>query len=157
MEGIDLEPRGVTITNTNSKSKKLRPDQWAWLNAKLGLVTWAILFFAFTPLKVEAAVTAFLAALISLTVLFGVGLSVYGLIQSLSLNIRRALNGFTFELAGLWTAFGGLTSYFIIQFFLSFGIDGDQRIALTAFAYTMCSFVIVRIVGVTTHRKKVMS
>ena len=141
----------------NSKSKKLRPDQLAWLNAKLGLVAWAILFFAFTPLKVEVTATTFLAALISLAVLVGVGLSVYGLFQSLSLNIRKALNGFTFELSGLWLALGGLTSYFIIQLFLSFGLDGDQRIALTAFAYTMCSFVIVRIVGVTTHRKKVMS
>jgi hypothetical protein len=61
------------------------------------------------------------------------------------------------ELAGLWIALGGLLSYFVIQFFLSFKFGGDQRIALTAFAYTMCAFLVVRIVGVSGHRKKVMS
>lgn len=135
-------------------AKRFRPDHWAWMHAKVALLVWAILFLAFTPTKVSAALDIILASSISFTTIIGVVISIVGLFQAMSLNIEKAKRGTNLELAGLWVALIGPVSYFATQFFLSFGPDGDQRIALTAFAYAVSSFVYVRIVLILEHRKR---
>lgn len=137
--------------------RRLRPDQVAWLHAKLALVVWAVLFLLFTPQKIESALGWLIAASVSGVVFFGILTSVVGLVLTLSTNIRRTLRGINIELAGLWSAIGGLGGYFITQVFLAFGPEGDQRIALTAFAYANAALLLVRIVLVREHRKRVIA
>lgn len=137
--------------------KRLRPDQMAWLHAKAALIVWSVLFLIFTPGKVESALGWLIAGLVSVAVLAGVVLSVCGLLVSLGTNIRCTLRGINIELAGLWIAIGGLGGYFVTQFFLAFQPEGDQRIALTAFAYALASMLLVRIVLVREHRKRVIA
>lgn len=137
--------------------KRIRPDQAAWLHAKLALIVWSVLFLVFTPGKIETALGWLIAGLVSVAVLAGVVLSVCGLLVSLSSNIRSTLRGINIELAGLWTALGGLGGYFTTQLFLASQPEGDQRIALTAFAYAMTSMLLVRIVLVREHRKRVIA
>lgn len=134
---------------------KLRPDHWAWLHAKAAMLIWAALFFAFTPLKVFVALDFWVSTAISLFVVFGILVSVIGLVKSTSNNNHVAHKGLNLELTGLWFAIAGPFAYCVTQFYLTFGIEGDQRIALVAFAYALCSFMLVRIVIVTTHRRRV--
>ena len=137
--------------------KKLRPDHWAWLHAKAALLVWAALFFEFTPTKVADALQFLLATLISVVTFVGIGTSVFGLFTSTSNIIRKARRGLNIELAGLWVAISGPIAYMVTQIFLVFGEDGDQRIALTAFAYALCALMAVRIVIVDSHRQKVIA
>lgn len=116
------------------------------------MIVWALTFYVFTPKKVAYALDILLSSLITAVVLVGVSLSVVGLMFSTSKFVDTSRRGLNIELAGLWIAMGGPVSYFITQFYLSFGLDGDQRIALTTFAYCLCAFMLVRIVIVSTFR-----
>lgn len=135
--------------------KRLRPDHWAWLHAKAALIAWAVLFFIYTPEKLSLALGWLLATGVSAVVIIGVGVSVVGLFMSLSNYTTDARRGVNIELAGLWVALSGPFAYCATQGYLAFGPEGDQRIALVAFAYAMCAFMIVRIVIVSMHRKRV--
>lgn len=133
---------------------QLRPDHWAWLHAKFAMILWAFAFFFYTPLKVETVVGFIIASLIALVVVIGISISVFGLLRSISDFTEKARQGINIELAGLWIAISGPISYFVIQLFLSFGPEGDQRIALTVLAYAIFAFMLVRIVMVREFRKR---
>lgn len=137
--------------------KKLRPDHWAWLHAKLALMTWAIIFYFNTPPQVEGVLDRILATLISVFVVSGLLLSVTGLLLAVSKKTRRSGLGTSLEISGLWIALAGPVSYFIVRFYLAFTPDGKAGSALAALAYTVCAFVIVRLVQVIHFRKKVSS
>jgi hypothetical protein len=136
-------------------TNRLRPDHWAWLHAKAAILTWAVLFFIFTPEKVLFALGWLLTTTVSIIVVSGIIVSVIGLYVSLSGKSREALRGINIELSGLWAAIGGMGAYFITQLFLTFGPEGDQRIALTAFAYAATAMLLTRVIVVREHRKRV--
>jgi len=137
--------------------RKLRPDHWAWLHAKAALVVWSVLFFLYIPNKLSNVLGVTIGGLISLITLIGVLISVVGLFASLSKYTVKASRGTSLELSGLWLAISGPIAYLVVQFYLTFGIEGDQRIALVAFSYTLCAFMLVRIVSVFSFRKKTQS
>jgi hypothetical protein len=136
-------------------TNRLRPDHWAWLHAKAAIILWAVLFFFFTPEKVHFALGWLLSTSVSIIVVGGILVSVIGLYVSLSGMSRAALRGINIELSGLWAAIGGMGAYFITQLFLAFGPEGDQRIALTAFAYAATAMLLTRVIVVREHRKRV--
>jgi hypothetical protein len=134
--------------------QQFRPDHWAWIHAKLAVLAWAILFLIFTPNRVTSTLASFLATAVSLVVVLGIAMSIVGLYRSFSPSLRKARTGVSLELSGLYLAIAGPLAYCLTQFWLSFGPGGDQRIALTAFAYSNVAFLLVRIVIVLSHRKK---
>jgi hypothetical protein len=136
-------------------SNRLRPDHWAWLHAKAALIIWAIVFYFRTPEPVAIALGWLLVPAVSIIVTGGIIVSVAGLFLSLSAKSKEALRGINVELSGLWSAIGGLGAYFIVQLFLSFGPEGDQRNALTVFAYASMAMLFTRVVVVREHRKRV--
>ena len=136
--------------------RKLRPDHWAIIHAKIAMLVWAILFLAYTPLTLSKVLQGILPFLISGAVLFGVTISLVGIFMSISKFACTARRGENLELAGLWLSLSGPLAYFAIQVYLSFLLrDGEQRIALSAFAYAFSSFMFVRIVIIHSHRKRI--
>jgi hypothetical protein len=134
--------------------KRLTLVHWAWMHAKVALGVWAVLLFMFTPERVNLAVGGLLIGGITLVTLIGAFVSVVGLVLSVQSG-RTALTGLTVELAGLYfMLFGGAVPYFITQLYLANTLAGIDRIALTAFAYAMCAFVVCRIALVTSRRRK---
>lgn len=140
--------------------KRLTALHWSWAHAKLALGVWAVLLMIFTPARVASSWGVFLTCAIGFITISGCVISIVGLVLSAPakgdvLPSRRTLRGLTVELFGLWwMMLGGLGAYTLTQFGLSFQADGDQRIALTAFAYSHISFVIPRIAMVTHNRRK---
>lgn len=132
----------------------------SWIHAKVALGVWAVLFLVFTPDRVADSWGGVISWLVAGVTLSGVVLSVIGLIASAPekgavLPSRRTLTGLLIELVGLWwMLLGGLLAYTLTQFALTFDERGDQRIALTAFAYASCAFALCRIAMVSHRRRK---
>ena len=136
-----------------TKFNKLRPDQKAWLHAKVALLLWGTLFLFFTPTKIETAL-GFLAFLVALSIIIGTVTSIIGLYISISQNVDTARRGVNIELAGLYVLLSGPLAYTLTSAFLIFGPEGDQRLPVTALAYAICAFIWIRITLVRIHRKR---
>jgi hypothetical protein len=134
--------------------RSLRPENWAWLHAKAGLMLWSVLFLIFTPNTLMFNLGYLIPVFISAVTILGLALSVYGFFVSRSDVIIRKVRGFTIEISGLYVAMAGPGAYFATQLLLIPGEGGDQRIALGAFAYFATSALVVRIVEVHQRRKK---
>jgi hypothetical protein len=134
--------------------KRLTLVHWAWMHAKVALGVWAVLLYTFTPERVNLALGWVLIGSVTLVTLVGAVVSIVGLVMSVQLG-RVALAGLTIELSGLYfMLLGGAFPYLVTQFSLAFGSAGSDRIALTAFAYAMCAFLLCRIALVTSRRRK---
>lgn len=134
--------------------KRLTPVHWAWVHAKVALGTWAALLLTFTPERVNSALGWTLIGSIALVTILGALVSIVGLVMSVQAG-RYALTGLTIELSGLYfMLLGGAVPYLVTQFSLTFAAAGSDRIALTAFAYSMCAFLVCRIALVTSRRRK---
>jgi hypothetical protein len=134
--------------------KRLTLVHWAWVHAKVALGAWAVLLYLFTPERVNLALGWVLIGSVTLVTLVGAVVSVIGLIMSVQPG-RIALVGLTVELSGLYfMLLGGAVPYLVTQFSLISSVSGSDRIALTAFAYAMCAFLVCRIALVTSRRRK---
>jgi hypothetical protein len=134
--------------------KHLTLVHWSWLHAKVALGAWAVLLYIYTPERVDLALGWALIGCVTLVTLIGAVVSVVGLIMSVQPG-RITLAGLAVELSGLYfMLFGGAIPYLITQFSLAGKGPGTDRIALTAFAYAMCAFLVCRIALVTSRRRK---
>lgn len=137
--------------------KKLRPDHWAWLHAKVAIMVWAVLFFMYTPFQLQELLEYTIIGLVSFVIVFGVGASIVGLFMSFSKYTIVARRGENIEIAGLSLALAGPIVYFIARVWLIFSIQDGQGIPIAALAYAITAFLLVRIIIVSTHRKQVTS
>lgn len=90
-------------------------------------------------------------------IIIGMVTSVYGLYKSLSLNAKVAMRGVRVELAGLWVAMSGPFAYMATQVYILTQPEPGDRIAQIAICYLLMSFIFVRIVIITSHRKRAQS
>jgi len=139
-----------------STLKKLRPDHWAWLNAKLAMIIWSVLFFVnASSSPVGQALQFFLTLLVSGVVFFGLIVSAVGLLMATSKFIKTSQRGTTLELAGLYLALSGPVSYFIVRVVLVVTSVDHRGSDLAVLSYAVAAFIFVRIVIISSHRKKV--
>ena len=137
--------------------KKLRPDHWAWLHAKVAIMIWAVLFFMYTPFQLQELLEYTIICLVSSVIVFGVGVSIVGLFMSFSKYTTWARRGENIEISGLSLALAGPIVYFLARVWLVFSINDGQGIPIAALAYSITALLLVRIVIVVTHRKRVTS
>ncbi len=135
--------------------KKLRPDHWAWLHAKLAIVVWAISFYFFTPHSINIVLHYTLATLISVFTIVGLLISVVGLCMALSSSLNRARRGTNLEIAGLWISLTGPLSFFLTLLYIEIGTGQNQLTPFVALGYVAFSVLLVRLIIVRTFRKKV--
>lgn len=132
----------------------------AWIHAKVALGVWAVLLLNFTPTKVQSSLGDMLVAVVSAITFTGVLISIVGLVMSVPDKVTRqptewTRRGLTVEIFGIvWMLLGGLVTYTGIQVALSFGPEGDQRIALSAFAYAASAMLLARLAMVWHRRTK---
>lgn len=126
--------------------KRLRSDHWAWIHAKLALITWGIFYVIFTPEGPLDELGKTLNVFIATFAIIGSIIGISGLIRSTNTNRSIRRQGLVIELSGLILAFCGPFTYFIIQAYLS--PDNEARIALSCFAYSFSMFILARIIVV---------
>lgn len=134
--------------------RELKPENWAWLHAKAALVVWAFLFYFLTPNSLTLNLGSLVPLFISGVTVIGMSLSVYGFFASRSDAIASKVRGFSIEISGIYLGLAGPAAYFMTQLLLIPGEGGDQRIALSAFAYSAAAMLTVRLVQVHQRRKR---
>lgn len=144
--------------------RRMNGVDWAQFHAKGAAATWAIFLVAYTPARVGASLGWVLVAALAGLVLIGALLSMAGLVMAarddekdpiaLRRDLRRSLRGLGVELVGVILIIFGIALYFLTQAALTFGPDGDQRRALTVFAYFAGSMTVGRLASVLHRRRK---
>ncbi len=135
--------------------KKLRPDHWAWLHAKLAILVWAILFYIYTPYTVSNVLQYVITLLISIFTVVGILISVIGLSLALSNSISRSRHGTNLEISGLWLALTGPLVLCLAFFWIAFDENNGAFTVLASLAYAVFALLLVRLVIVMSFRKKV--
>lgn len=144
--------------------RRLNAVDIAQLHAKLAAAAWSIALFFRTPDVLAASLGSVLVWCLTGMVLSGALVSATGLIVSardrqpdpirLRSDLRRSLRGLGIELTGLILMLAGVSLYFLSQAALSFGPTGDQRFALSFFAYFTGAMIIGRLAAVLHRRRK---
>lgn len=152
------------ITAVVSAFKRMNGVDWAQLHAKAAAALWAIFIVAFTPDRVGASLGTVLVWALAALVFVGAILSGAGLViaardeekdpVSLRRDLRRSLWGLGVEFVGIILMISGIALYWLTQVALTFGADGDQRRALTVFAYFAAAMTIGRLASVLHRRRK---
>lgn len=124
--------------------KRLKVEQWAWLNAKAALIIWASLYVFITPPGPLKEIGWVLIAMGSFTTILGCILASVGLFISTDPIVHVRHRGLTIELSGLCLAICGPATYCLTQAFLA--VDEPVRWTVAAFAWTLTSFIAARIV-----------
>lgn len=133
---------------------RLTALHWSWVNVKVWIAVWAILFFCYTPRVVGDYLAFWIVASISAITLVGVLTSLLGLVMSAP-GGKNPIEWLTVEIVGLTVALvGGVGNYMVIQFLLGVGTPGTDRVALVAFAAASCSMIFARICLVVHRRRK---
>ncbi|MEV8023652.1 hypothetical protein [Microbacterium sp. NPDC080220] len=152
------------ITAVVSAFKRMNGVDWAQLHAKAAAALWAIVFFIITPQRVSDSLGAVLIWVMTSSTLLGAVVSIVGLVMAarhpdespseLRSTLRRTLRGLAIELLGIAGMLLGIALYFLTQAVLSFGPEGDQRVALTVFVYFTGAMLVARLVSVRRRRRK---
>ncbi len=137
---------------------------WAQLHAKIAGAAWPIVFFVITPQRVSDSLGSVLIWVMTASTFVGALVSIVGLVMAarhpdeesaeLRRTLRRTLRGLAIELLGIAGMLLGIALYFLTQAVLSFGPDGDQRVALTVFVYFTGAMLVARLVSVRRRRRK---
>lgn len=144
--------------------RRLNAVDVAQLHAKIAALGWAIAMFLFTPNVLAATLgSAFIWAMTGF-MLVGTLISSTGLIMAareketdpvlLRADLQRSLRGLGIELIGIILMIFGAGLYWVTQFVLTFGPDGDQRIALGWLAYLVAALLLTRLASVLHRRRK---
>lgn len=154
--------RGVRAIGT--ALRRMNAVDWAQLHAKAAGAAWPIVFILVTPQRVSDSLGAVLVLVLACSTLVGAVVSSVGLVMAarnanedpadLRFTLRRTLRGLAIELLGISAMLLGIALYFVTQAVLSFGPDGDQRVALTVFVYFTGAMLIARLVSVRRRRRK---
>lgn len=118
---------------------------WAWIHAFLVLgIGWGHAIMLYPPTNYTGVVDLDLVFRMGLLTAIGSIVSVVGLLMTRSYSARRQHKGLWVELVGTILMAGGPLQFFSIQvgFLITEGMF--LRYALVWFAYTMCSFMVVR-------------
>lgn len=134
--------------------KRLRPDHWAWVHAKLAFIAWATLILLYTPNRVADVLGTVLVVALCSVIIFGMLISLYGLFMSLSIKSSNARQGVRLELFGLWLSMGGPLAYMVTQIYIITQPSPGDRSAQIVLAYLIMAFLFIRIVVILSHRKR---
>ena len=126
--------------------KRLRIDHWAWINAKLSLVLWGLLYLFITPAGPLEAIGQSLNAAAALFSIFGGLTAVVGIVIATDEHVSTRQKGLIVEIFGSIIGVCGPITYFITQVNL-FGQD-RSRIPLAAFALSLVCFIFARTMAV---------
>lgn len=139
---------------------RLNAVDWAQLHAKAWGAAWPIALFIITPRTFGDAVGSTMLIVLCSLMLVGAVTSAVGLVVAarapgaLVATLPAAVRGLLIETLGLMLMVIALALYAGSQFALTFGPDGDQRIALVFFAMFATSMVFGRIVSAIRRRRK---
>lgn len=144
--------------------RRLNAVDFAQLHAKAAAGLWAVVLFSVTPEVLAVSLGSVLVWILAGLVFAGSIVSSVGLViaarhaesdaMTLKVDLRRSLRGLLVEQLGLAGMLIGVSLYFMAQGVLSFGPNGDQRWALTCFAYFTGAMVVGRLAAVTHRRRK---
>lgn len=138
----------------------LNAVDWAQLHAKAWGAAWPIALFFVTPRTFGDALGVTMLVVLCSLMLGGALMSVVGLIIAarrpgeLVATLPRAVRGLLVETLGLMLMVLALLLYTGSQFALTFGPDGDQRVALVYLGMFTTSIVFGRIVSALHRRRK---
>ena len=138
----------------------LNAVDWAQLHAKAWGAAWPIALFIVTPRTFGDALGFTMIAVLCALMLLGSLTSVVGLVIAarrpgeLVATLPRAVRGLLVETLGLMLMVTALLLYTGSQFALTFGPDGDQRVALVFFGMFITAMVFGRIVSALHRRRK---
>ncbi|MFF7293236.1 hypothetical protein ACFY9N_11965 [Microbacterium sp. NPDC008134] len=138
----------------------LNAVDWAQLHAKAWGAAWPVALFVITPRTFGDAVGSTMLVVLCSLMLLGALTSAFGLIVAarapgaLVATLPAAVRGLLIEALGLMLMVIALLLYAGSQFALTFGPDGDQRVALVFFAMFVTSMVLGRIVSALRRRQK---
>lgn len=157
-------PGPRTRAGLRSTLRRLNGVDVSQLHAKAAAAVWAVLLCLITPERIWLSLGSVLVVIMTGLVFTGSIVSAAGLLRAarisesdpdlLRQDLRRSLHGLGIELVGLALMLIGISLYFLTQLVLSFGVGGDQRIALTAFAYFSGAMVLGRVAAVQHRRRK---
>lgn len=144
--------------------RRMNGVDWAHLHAKASAALWAVFIVVYTPDRVGASLGTVLVGALAALVFTGALMSAVGLViaardeekdpATLRRDLRRSLRGLGVELVGIILMISGIALYWITQIALTFGADGDQRRALTVFAYFVAAMIVGRLASVLHRRRK---
>lgn len=135
---------------------KLAGQQWAWLNALVGLGVWGVCIGLFTPVSYGLLFQQPIIGIWATVTVIGVVIAIVAVLWSVSRSAVLRTLSVSIELVGLCFASAGPLVYFFaqaVQFFVPTS-DGGTRYALTFFAYFALSMIIYRIVVLLPKFKK---
>lgn len=138
----------------------LNAVDWAQLHAKAWGAAWPIALFVVTPRTFGDAVGTSMLVVLCSMMLIGVLTSAVGLVLAarrpgeLVATLPRAVRGLLVEALGLMLMVTALLIYAGSQFALTFGPEGDQRVALVFFSMFVTAMTFGRIVSALHRRRK---
>lgn len=128
--------------------KKLTLRNWAWVHFKLSLgVVWALTMAIWPPAGVVRTLEQPLISVWMILTIVGVLTSLVGYVMTQT-GGKAGVVGVSVELSGLSFFAVGPLIYFFTQLALALTGAWDERIALAAFSYAMCSVLAYRFVVV---------
>lgn len=138
----------------------LNAVDWAQLHAKAWGAAWPIALFLVTPRTFGDALGVSMLGVLCALMLGGALTSAFGLVIAarrpgeLVATLPRAVRGLLVEIVGLMLMIIALLLYTGSQFALTFGPEGDQRVALVFFGMFTTAMVFGRIVSALHRRRK---
>lgn len=163
-----IEPVAAALLDTFARLRRglrrMNAVDVAQLHAKVAGAAWPVAFVLLTPQRVSDSLGIVLIWVMTASTFIGALVSIVGLVMAarsseedpseLRSTLRRTLRGLAIELLGIAVMLLGIGLYFLTQAVLSFGPDGDQRVALAVFVYFTAAMLIARLVSVRRRRRK---
>ena len=132
--------------------KRLRPDHWTWVAAKLSLVWWGVLYLWTPPEGPLEELGTILNFFVIGFCIIGAITSLVGLVISTEDTYMRRYRGYQIELIGLVLAICGPLSYSITQGLLIH--ENIARRPLSEFAFALTMFMVARLTQVWVAMRK---
>lgn len=128
-------------------------DRWTWINAKLGLIVWATLYFFQPPTVPVQQLGRTLNDIAAVLTITGTIISLFGLLTATRPSRRKLMLGYRIEISGLIVAVCGPATYCIAQ--LAAGSEVQGAYSRAAIAYTIAAFMLARCIMVRRAMRRI--